>query len=1135
MKPTEKYSYTKAIRFKLEPKIIRSDELKLSEFDKDKNPILELVNLGFDFLEKLRGQIYFRNKSGEEDLTKNIEIKKAWLKKYFNYKFYQEGHSKVNATLQGTSYVKDAFKKWLELWQKSFEELRDILAQEEHEKTRRADISYLITNLIKKTSFPFIEDFFKESIHKNEQLKWEELILLCDKIKISLKSCQIKYLPSKTSGLLLTGASMNYYTINKKPKEYVKILEDLKKNLKTKKDIYKYENGILSVKILKGRKELTEKFQFRKKERSWWNSHSNGNTTFSINEIYGLMKTFRAEMKSGLYEDINKNATIQEIENDYYLFSNQSSLREVFELTKEIEDEHQKRKRSQMRQKRGLHFIKYSPDKGRLDVLNYFREYYEFCESYKFIAMWRGKILAQIKGIEKEKVDSQNTKFWALIFTREVDGKPKRTLCLVPIDFRQKASDFLDNIKNDDSNSYGKIMRFYSLTKRALHKLCFAEESTFVKEMPKNLKQKQAKVKRATNDLNKLQKRIKRKDELELDFLKEIITSEYANQKLNLRHFKLEECQSSKSLEEFEKNLEKACYFKEEISFASQEQFEDFLNKCEVSLFDITSYDLEEHPKNEHQMPQSEYKRHTREIWNKFWQGDDTIRLNPEIRINYREKDEVLEEYLKSMENKREGFNLDDKFHHRKLQEQYTLKLTFELNAGKKYPQLAFAKPDEIKEKIKEFNEEFNSEREWTELWKYGIDRGNIELATLCLAKFKEGDTYTDNNGKAQPKPTFPNGEEDIKCYELLDKWYSKKAVSDIEKNTREKNNNPNPPSEKLPIDNISYFIDKVGDEGWFKSHKATCIDLTTAKVIGGKIILNGDVKTYLKLKKVAAKRFIYEFFNQNIILENSQIEWRDDIFEGVLVVETNQENTDKEKKIGLCNGEKIVYYFSSKHKNLLSKNKIKDGLDYYLEKLRCDKLKREDKKEKRLNAYSKHTPTIEQLNHLRDSIASNIVGILSFLQRKYLGVVVLEDLSKGQIDKQFYEHQENIARRLENKLYQKFQTSGLVPPHIKNIVELRKSDEKMKKLQLGVLFYVSERNTSSECPYCRTVWDFNKEEKNKMKFEEHRYVCGKSNPCGFDTKNISDKFKDFEDINDPDKVAAFNVAKRRVKKPKNK
>ena len=260
------------------------------------------------------------------------------------------------------------------------------------------------------------------------------------------------------------------------------------------------------------------------------------------------------------------------------------------------------------------------------------------------------------------------------------------------------------------------------------------------------------------------------------------------------------------------------------------------------------------------------------------------------------------------------------------------------------------------------------------------------------------------------------------------------------------------------------------------------------------------------------------------------------------------------------------------------------------------------------MRKMNEYTPSIDKLNRLRDSIVANMVGVISFLQKEYPGIVILEDLKKSSLDKHFEAHNENISRRLEYKLFQKFQTLGLVPPHLKDIIALRdqthqEQEEKitkafLKKLpkdknveendtydkytkeelealkktydneykqvnakvrkeenftyQLGAIVFTDEYNTSKNCPYCNGKLDKNPKVLDIEKFQQHRFLCGdRKSFCKFDTywfvdeslhKTDAECFEEvkpkslkdvdsFKEINDPDKVAAYNVAKK-VTKP---
>ena len=78
----------------------------------------------------------------------------------------------------------------------------------------------------------------------------------------------------------------------------------------------------------------------------------------------------------------------------------------------------QKEELTTYKQQRGHYFIVYA--KGKTHN-NYFHEYENYCNAYKRIALKRGQVIAKIKGIKREQIESQNLKYWSLIF-QDKDG-----------------------------------------------------------------------------------------------------------------------------------------------------------------------------------------------------------------------------------------------------------------------------------------------------------------------------------------------------------------------------------------------------------------------------------------------------------------------------------------------------------------------------------------------------------------------------------------------------------------------------------------------------------------------------------------------------------------------------------------
>ena len=220
--------------------------------------------------------------------------------------------------------------------------------------------------------------------------------------------------------------------------------------------------------------------------------------------------------------------------------------------------------------------------------------------------------------------------------------------------------------------------------------------------------------------------------------------------------------------------------------------------------------------------------------------------------------------------------------------------------------------------------------------------------------------------------------------------------------------------------------------------------------------------------------------------------------------------NIDKSKKTGiylkkedqylkLIDAE--IYWVSDFEK---SEQLVLDNLNDYL---------KEKQKAGRENKILE--PPIEKINHLRDAITANMVGVIYHLHQEFRAKFIkLENLDEYKNDElKFIESHrkqsdQHISRRLEWALYNKFQSEGLVPPNIKETILLK--DEYQQK-QFGIIQFVKTGGTSSNCPNCDK--------------EISKQPCAQ---CGF---NIKEDKKGLEPLDNYDKVAAYNIAKSKDKK----
>ena len=1169
-------------------------------------------------------------------LSVNKTWLKNWHKEIFYSWIKKDNNRQGKYVFKDLVILHTEFKRRIDDWKKYSSAIKEASESPPESQFRRSDIAGYIRGLLARRQWNYINDFLTEAHDTNRGDLDKKIGLLKDalkKLQDKLKTEEQHCLPSQSSGVETAKASFNYYTVNKESKEYYEgEFQKAKDKLckETFSTIRKTEKGKYQWAINKNFHNRTNQqailFQFKsEQEREWIKRYvrkqkcekDNNKDKFegdleqgaslSLNQTYAAMKIFKAEQKSILYEVVvhiaseKKNNSSYQVKNENLILKNyeisyqklnkeglsqefslfefkdekykkngqnihiksEDKYNKFVELTENIQREKNSEKQKQSAKERGQFLF------GKNC---YFGEYGRFCEEYKKIAQKRGRLIAQIKGLEREKQEAMQTDFWGMIYC----DQDKKQLWLVSKENRQGAKKFIYNKRGRQNYTPGDLQYlccFKSLTMRALHKLCFAEQSSFVKDgedgMPEDLRslQKEAEQFKTEGDAEKF----KEKDQKKLKFFKKLLKSDYAKKKLpvleafepavinTLHPVKGDAWRAigqSESLEEFEKSLETACYYVKRIVFREGEK-DHFLKNFDVTVLDVSSYDLEGRNRNAHPWV-SENRYHT-DLWQTFWDNMDKlderaevrgfsvgpVRLNPEVKIRYRTADEKLKKYF----GKR-GF--PSKFKHRRLRDQLTVHFTLALNAGKRYEDLAFAKPEELSDKINSFNKTLNRKRNFKTVWKYGIDRGQVELATLCLVRFNQNQGTYQINGKAVPEPEFA----DIPCYTFEKYDYEEEYIT--KKGETRK---------RQAIKNLSYFVNEkyLNDKQFFSEEETSCLDLTVAKVIREKIITNGDVMTFLKLKKAVAKRRLYELYHVGEITRSAKLDWSE--------WEDGEEKEDKHRPEGVLNietsnGEKTVYWYCKKYENIsldlkkdikYDQGSIKNSLNHYLEELR--KKERDSylnqSEEKRYK--EDHTPSILQINHLRDALAANMVGVIYHLQKTHPGFIMLENLVKGIIDRHFFNHNENISRRLENALYNKFQSLGLIPPHVKDIISLREKmrnkqqSSKMEKSkqnhsnkhiesssQIGAVFFVNPENTSQNCPYCEAKQ--NRKHWRKEKLIQKRFIC---DSCGFDTyyfktekervanykpevnNENKKKFELFKDINDPDKVAAYNIAKK--------
>jgi hypothetical protein len=1138
----EKYKITKTIRLKLES--YENSILKLAQ------EVEEIKKAGQNFalnnfvtecnnmVALLKEYLYCKDQNGNitDELQKSVSIKRSWLRLYAKNIYYKKPLCQKTGkelSIGKTEEFEELMKQWFERFKDIIQALCKKTTEDEHNLSRHAAIGLLIKKMSMRNNFQFISTFIDNSNNKSET---ETLSLRLKnskrKIESMLEAGLKKYLPSQSNGFPLAKASFNYYTIFKNSIDFGRQIEKEKENLTIKnidKDVSKLntyydkktkkkENFISSKEILRCVIENIKNIIGDKMLRLGDAPEIEIDTTCSLRQI---LKNIKSEQKKAFNELMQQNdLTYKKFPSACHLFLfkdiKESEFKTYKELTQEIEkkaaeknssnnDEKQKQLRSKieyLKQKRGE-----AINGAKRSTQEQFKVYKSFCNFYRNVAQKHGKILALLKGIEKERVESQQLKYWAII----AEEQNRHLLVLIPKEGEKakECKEFIESCENSSSNK--KIYWFESLTLRSLRKLCFGyvenqtNTNTFYPEIEKEFINTPKNSYIATD--NSSHKRyLKKEYELEsgtnkIQFYKDVLSSEYAGKVLNLPFEQLQneiiDRKFDDNLNEFGIALEKICYRREVI------YKDDIIRKLQsdynAQIFEITSLDIKNSTKKN-------LKTHT-QIWKSFWKEENVqngfdVRLNPEITISWRDaKESRVKKYGKNSEL------YDENKKNRYLHPQYTLITTIFEHSNSPTKNLSFITDDEFKNSVEEFNQKLKKE---DIKFAIGLDNGEVELSTLGI--------YL---------PNFQKDTNEEKMMELknAEKYgFEVLTIKDLHYNETNRNGKV-----KKIIQNPSYFLNqdlymctfgKTKEEynemfeKVFDKKRLLTLDLTTAKVINGYIVTNGDVPTHFNLRIKNAQRLIYKM-NDHLQEETSK----------KIFIKSNTELTDEEKT--KYNTDVPSGFFAVCHimKDIHQVTNIPYVRNVFYKREEFYFLKTEAEIKREIDGYNtnkmSHISNEEldiKINNLKQSIVANSIGVIDFLYKQYKdrfngeGLIIKEGFDTSKVANDLKKFSGNIYRILERKLYQKFQNYGLVPP-IKNLMAVRaegiqdnssdKDNNKNKPWRLGNIGFVSDASTSQICPIC------NKEKLN------HTTICP---DCVTDCTEF---------MRSNDGVASFNIAKR--------
>ena len=1041
-----------------------------------------------------------------------------------------------------------------------YEKLQDVVSRERHERADRAKIALLLGRLKTKGGLPLLVSLVENTTDKKEQGELSLRLKQSGKELLNLLEMGVQnYLPEQSKGYPIAKASFNFYTINKRPIDYTRKIKEINDRLRV--DWKKCEEWCFgknkSANDIRWWKTIKADVERRAKGKELLLGEMPMRDIEDYANLRQILKNILAQQKAEFSEMIQSAESYSSLqESGLYLFDRISDeeFDEYFDFSEAIEETATKRNQTRDQYKqRELRTKINRLRKQRGDLLSEacretkdrFMDYKRFAAFYRKVAQQHGRLYAQLKGIEKERNESQMISYWAMI----LQSGSKHKLVLVP---KEKASELKNNRLNvsEDKTSNTKLFWFESFSFRSLQKLCFSNIESGSNKFYSDLRN-EAEFSRKYSFGGKFisgEFDLQGDEQKKIEFYKDVLSSRTAGKMLSISKEELKQevlDVDFDCLDDFKVALERVSYKR---MFTVNPYIIDALRgNFAAQVFDITSLDLrhEESCKDKETVFEYSDKMHTR-IWKEFWSEDNEdsnfdIRLCPEITLLYR----------KPKSSRIAKYGADSTQRNRYLHEQLTLVTRFTERSNSPGRELSFLAEEDEKKIVENFNREVLKE---DFRFALGIDNGEVELSTLgvYLPQFaQESNDATFEMLKKVDEFGFPT-------LTIRDLKYKEKDIKGIDRRV---------------VQNPSYFIKEdlycrtfgkshqeyeAMFETLFERRNLLTLDLSTAKVISGHIVTNGDVVSLFNLWKRHAQRNIYAMMEHQLAEGSVEIELKrsyelSDNERQTFIDYLNADNkryeklskTDKSKYVtwiyDCWNGKEVenkdfenVYNECKRKGNFAdivlyavctNAGKVETVVDVFdirnVFKLRkdFDCLMSQEEIKAELNRYNVRVISDEELDlnlrQTKSSLVANVIGVIDFLYARYKekfggeGLVVSEGFGVNKVEQDLEKFSGNIYRLLERKLYQKFQAKGLVPP-IKNILMFRENDNNRegKKnipfLHIGNICFVDPSGTSQNCPIC---------EKGKLR---HTEIC--PNNCGFKSEGI---------MHSNDGIAGYNIAKR--------
>lgn len=1127
-----------------------------------------------DYLYDINDYLFFEREDGSI-FKGGIVVKSEWMKTHANQQlaeFRYKERSEDNQRNDSRRVKRPRMQHTLSDYKLSdriievhddivdvYEKLQDVVSRERHERADRAKIALLLGRLKTKGGLPLLVSLVENTTDKKEQGELSLRLKKSGKELLNLLEMGVQnYLPEQSKGYPIAKASFNFYTINKRPIDYTRKIKEINDRLRV--DWKKCEEWCFgknkSANDIRWWKTIKADVERRAKGKELLLGEMPMRDIEDYANLRQILKNILAQQRAEFSEMIQSAESYSSLqESGLYLFDRISDeeFDEYFDFSEAIEETATKRNQTRDQYKqRELRTKINRLRKQRGDLLSdacretrdRFVDYKRFVAFYRKVAQQHGRLYAQLKGIEKERNESQMISYWAMI----LQSGSKHKLVLVP---KEKASELKNGLNvSEDKTSNTKLFWFESFSFRSLQKLCFSNIESGSNKFYSDLRN-EAEFSRKYSFGGKFisgEFDLQGDEQKKIEFYKDVLSSRTAGKVLSISKEELKQevlDVDFDCLDDFKVALERVSYKR---MFTVNPHIIDVLKSdFAAQVFDITSLDLrhEESCKDKETMFEYSDKMHTR-IWKEFWSEDNEdsnfdVRLCPEITLLYR----------KPKSSRIAKYGADSTQRNRYLHEQLTLVTRFTERSNSPGRELSFLAEEDEKKIVENFNREVLKE---DFRFALGIDNGEVELSTLgvYLPQFaQESNDATFEMLKKVDEFGFPT-------LTIRDLKYKEKDIKGIDRRV---------------VQNPSYFIKEdlycrtfgkshqeyeAMFETLFERRNLLTLDLSTAKVISGHIVTNGDVVSLFNLWKRHAQRNIYAMMEHQLAEGSVEIELKrsyelSDTERQTFIDYLNADNkryeklskTDKSKYVTWIydrwNGKEVAnkdfenVYNECKRKGnfadivlyavCTNAGKVETVVDVFdvrnVFKLRkdFDCLMSQEEIKAELNRYNVRVISDEELDlnlrQTKSSLVANVIGVIDFLYARYKekfggeGLVVSEGFGVSKVEQDLEKFSGNIYRLLERKLYQKFQAKGLVPP-IKNILMFREEDNNRegKKsvpfLYIGNICFVDPSGTSQNCPVC---------EKGKLR---HTEIC--PNNCGFKSEGI---------MHSNDGIAGYNIAKR--------